>query len=395
MSESSTIVRPTVVSPLHPAGGRTPSFAILSTFPPTHCGLATFAAALAKGLADVGVRRVGIIRAGDDDVAETDRRVVGRLRAGSSRSRVQAAREINAYDFLLLQHEFGIFGGDDGAEVLDLLDDVHIPVIVTLHTVPLVPSTGQRLVLEAIAARADALVTMTRAARDRLLKLYRVQPEKVVTIPHGATVPHVFGPHSSNETTLLTWGLLGPGKGVEWVIDALSLLPDLKEKVHYVVAGQTHPKVFANEGERYRDMLKRRAALHGVSSMVSFDDQYRTVPSLLELIGQSTCVVLPYDSEDQITSGVLVDAVSAGRPVIATGFPHAVELLAGGVGIVVPHQDPVAMASAIRAVASNPRLVDSMAESTQILASDHRWTSVAARYTDVSSQLASTKALVF
>jgi glycosyltransferase involved in cell wall biosynthesis len=129
--------------------------------------------------------------------------------------------------------------------------------------------------------------------------------------------------------------------------------------------------------------------------MVSFDDQYRTVPSLLELIGQSTCVVLPYDSEDQITSGVLVDAVSAGRPVIATGFPHAVELLAGGVGIVVPHQDPVAMASAIRAVVSNPRLVDSMAEATQTLASDHRWTAVAARYADVSSQLAPTKALVF
>jgi glycosyltransferase involved in cell wall biosynthesis len=367
----------------------------LSTFPPTHCGLATFAAALAKGLSDVGVRRVGIIRAGDDDVAETDKRVVGRLRAGSSRSRVQAAREINAYDFLLLQHEFGIFGGDDGAEVLDLLDDVHIPVIVTLHTVPLMPSTGQRLVLEALAARADVLVTMTRAARDRLLKLYRVQPEKVVTIPHGATVPHIFGQHSPEETTLLTWGLLGPGKGVEWVIDALSLLPDLKDKVHYVVAGQTHPKVFANEGERYRDMLKRRAALHGVSSMVSFDDQYRTVPSLLELIGQSTCVVLPYDSEDQITSGVLVDAVSAGRPVIATGFPHAVELLAGGVGIVVPHQDPVAMASAIRAVASNPRLVDSMAEATQTLASDHRWTAVAARYADVSSQVLPSKSLVF
>jgi len=183
--------------------------------------------------------------------------------------------------------------------------------------------------------------------------------------------------------SLLTWGLLGPGKGIEWVIDALAMVPELHDTVHYTVAGQTHPKIRANDGESYRNMLKRRAHLLGVSSLITFDDQYRSLDSLLELVNQSTCVVLPYDSDDQITSGVLVDAVSAGRPVIATAFPHADELLATGAGIVVPHRDPVSLAHAIRQVAHNREAVTQMAEATVPIAAEHRWSAVAAKYVDL------------
>ena len=374
---------------LHPSSGRLPSISILSTFPPTHCGLATFAAALAEGLKRVGVRHIGIVEASDGISCSLDPRVHGRLVAGSPQSRIAAARVINSHDFLLLQHEFGIFGGDDGREVLDLLDDVYVPVIVTLHTVPLEPTRSQREVLEAIAHRADVLVTMTQSARDRLLSLYDVKESAVVMIPHGAAVPVGFSLPNTDETRLLTWGLLGPGKGVEWVIDALAMVPELHSTVKYTVAGQTHPKVLANHGERYRNMLKMRAERLGVRDLVTFDDQYRTLPSLMELIGESTCVVLPYDSHDQITSGVLVDAVAARRPVIATAFPHAQELVTSDIGIVVPHQDPVSMASAIRAIAMNPRLVESMSLATEPLAREHHWASVAARYTDVCGQISS------
>jgi polysaccharide biosynthesis protein PslF len=388
---STRLIAPTV---LHPASGRMPTIALLSTFPPTHCGLATFAAALAEGLKNVGVRHIGIVEASDGTTCSLDPRVHGRVVAGKPQSRVAAAREINSHDFLLLQHEFGIFGGDDGSEILDLLQDVYIPVIVTLHTVPLMPSPGQRAVLEAIARRADVLVTMTDSARQRLLSLYNVRESSVVTIPHGATVPSGFGVPDSGAASLLTWGLLGPGKGIEWVIDALAMAPDLCGQVKYVVAGQTHPKVLANEGERYRNMLKMRANRLGISDMVEFDDQYRTLPSLMGLIRSSTCVVLPYDSRDQITSGVLVDAVSAGRPVIATEFPHAVELVTSDIGIVVPHQDPVSVASAIRAVVQNPRLVESMSLATIPIAREHNWRTVAARYADLCGQIASQSSVV-
>ena len=165
--------------------------------------------------------------------------------------------------------------------------------------------------------------------------------------------------------------------------------PDLRDQVKYVIAGQTHPKVLANEGERYRNMLKMRANRLGISEMVEFDDQYRTLPSLMGLIKSSTCVVLPYDSRDQITSGVLVDAISAGRPVIATEFPHARELVTSDIGIVVPHKDPVSVAGAIRAVVRNPRLVESMSMATVPIAREHNWRTVAARYADLCGQIAS------
>lgn len=368
----------------HPSFGAVPSIAILSTFPPTQCGLATFAAALAGGLQEVGVEALGVIDVSDGGAVSGDQRVVAHLSPQSRKERLNAARHINSYDYLLIQHEFGIFGGTDGDEVLTLLDDVYVPVIVTLHTVPLFPSDGQRRVLEALSRRADVLIVMSNAARERFVHGYDIDVDKVVTIPHGATVPPFLSVNLEGPVSLLTWGLLGPGKGMEWVIDALAMVPELRGRVTYTIAGQTHPKVFLREGEKYRNMLKRRAQLLGVADMVFFDDEYRSLPSLMELIQESHCVVLPYDSHDQVTSGVLVDAVVAGRPVIATQFPHAVELLSQGVGITVPHSDPVALAHAIRKVVTDPHTLSSMVNATIPIAEEHSWVSVASRYASVA-----------
>lgn len=372
---------------IHPSSGKMPSVAVLSTFPPTQCGLATFAAALAGGLQEVGVQAIGVIDVAESGTGSSDPRVVAHLTPHSVKDRIHAVRQINTFDYLLIQHEFGIFGGPDGDEVLTLLDDVYVPVIVTLHTVPLSPSEGQRRVLEALAQRADALITMSYAARERFINGYDIDAEKVVTIPHGATVPPFVPISPQRPVSLLTWGLLGPGKGVEWVIDALAMTPELRGEVMYTIAGQTHPKVLLREGEKYRNMLKRRAELLGVSEMVHFDDEYRSLPSLMELIQQSHCVVLPYDAHDQVTSGVLVDAVVAGRPVIATEFPHAVELLSQGVGITVPHKDSVALAHAIRKVVTEPHTLSSMMNATIPIAEEHSWVSVASRYASLAQEI--------
>lgn len=376
-------------SPLHPSAGMMPSVAVMSTYPPTHCGLATFAAALTKGLLDVGAREVGVIDVSGSVTPTVDWPVVASLQSNSAKSRVAVARVINGYDFLLLQHEFGIFGGDDGCEVLEILDDVLVPVVVTLHTVPLRPTNGQRKVLEDLAERADVLVAMTNVARERFIDLYDIDSGKVVVIPHGATLPASFGAPEIQPFTFLTWGLLGPGKGIEWMIDAMAMVPELKGRIRYIVAGQTHPKILANDGDGYRDMLKRRSRLLGVDDAIEFDDSYRTLDSLLDLISSVTCVVLPYDSVDQITSGVLVDALAARRPVIATAFPHAVELLEEMAGIVVPHHDPVALASAIRTVVTDKNKVPEMYDATADIAREHRWSAVAARYLEFGSQLVS------
>ena len=381
-------------SPLHPTAGNMPTVAVLSTFPPTHCGLATFASALANGMSAVGAREVGIVDVSEGDIHIRPPSVVARLEQGSLRSRIEAARVINGYDFLLVQHEFGIFGGDDGSEILELLEDVHVPILVTLHTVPLKASRGQRRVLELLAKRAHLLVAMTKVARDRFISLYEVDPEKVVVIPHGATLLPVPSAPPVAPFTFLTWGLLGPGKGIEWMIDAMAMVPELGSRIRYIVAGQTHPKILANDGDGYRDMLKRRSRRLGVEEIVEFDDTYRSLDSLLELINSVSCVVLPYDSIDQITSGVLVDALSARRPVIATAFPHAEELLAGDAGLVVPHRDPVSLAAAIRSVVTEEKRLESMFEATADIARQHRWSAVAGKYLEYGSQLVNSGSVV-
>lgn len=365
-----------------------PSPAIVSTFPPTACGLATFAAALANGLRDNRATDVGIVRCAVDSLPATDERIVAELQPSRLRSIREAAIAINSFDCAFLQHEFGIFGGHDGDDVVRLMSHVRVPIVTTLHTIPTSPTTHQRRTLQHVLEGSSRVVTMTNAARDRLLDFYDVDPLDVVTIPHGATLPPPVAPRRAPVPTVLTWGLLGPGKGIEWVIDALAAVSDVVPPVTYLVAGRTHPKVKAREGERYRESLRERARERGVESRVVFDQIYRSVPELIELARSASVVVLPYDSDDQVTSGVLVDAVAAGVPVIATDFPHARELLSDGAGIVVPHRDPEAIGRAMRTILTHQNVQANMRARAEELARRHDWTKVAADYLDLVPMIA-------
>lgn len=375
-------------------GASTKRVGMLSTYPPKLCGLATFAAALTLALRDLG-HRVDVVRINDGtEPASVGQTVVSELINGSTASMRNAAATLSRCDAVIIQHEYGIFGGVDGDEVLQLLDALDAPAIVVLHTVPLVPSPHQKEVLEELCARAARVVVMTESANDRLCSSYDVDARNVAVVPHGAALPAAERPGDTPAEVigvappqLLTWGLLGPGKGIEHVIDAVALLGDLRPRVRYTVAGVTHPKVFARDGDVYRHELMRRTWASGVAGSVTFDDTYRNVSRLTRFVASSSVVVLPYDSRDQVTSGVLVDAIAAGRPVIATAFPHAIELLATGAGIVVPHGDPKAMADAIRMVVSDPDVLASMTTEARRLAPSLSWASVATRYAHICTEL--------
>lgn len=376
------------------------SFGMLSTFPPTPCGIATFAAALSAGLVAHGAT-VDVVRCGFAPALE-DSLVVASLGDGSVTGGALAVEALNATDVVIVQHEYGIYDGPDGDAVLGLMDAITARLVLIAHTVVSEPSPGQRSVLERACARADVVVVMTVTARDRLLAGFRVEPDKVIVIPHGAVTPPSSNvPVESSRSSvgdrdtgadarprLLTWGLLGPGKGIEWAIDAFAELDDLDPAPTYVIAGATHPKVREEAGEGYREMLVKRAATSGSGSRISFDDSYRDLVSLTELIRSADVVVLPYDSDDQVTSGVLVDAVAAGRPVVSTAFPHAVELLASGAGIVVAQRDAPAMAAAIRSILIDPGRARAMAAEACRLAPNLSWAAVAARYDLVAAGLA-------
>ena len=362
-----------------------PTLAVLGTYPPTVCGLATFSAALAAGLSDNGAG-VSVIRVADGS-STRDVRVVGELVNGRPTSVAASSELLNHNDIAIIQHEYGIYGGADGDEVVEILGGLRIPSIVVAHTVLKHPTPHQRSVLEAVAASTDQVVVMSEAARDRLCRGYDVDRAKITTIPHGATIPGDLPAKRAGRPTLLTWGLLGPGKGIERVIDAMVSLRDLPCRPQYLVAGQTHPKVLAADGEAYRNALVERARVSGVADSVCFDDTYRTVSSLNVLAQSAAAVVLPYDSTDQVTSGVLVDAIASGRPVVATAFPHAVELLATGAGIVVDHDDPAALASALRRVVTEPHLAGSMAGEARRLAPRMAWSVVAGEYLRLAVRL--------
>ena len=371
----------------------TTTYGILSTYPPTQCGLATFSAALATALStprDV----VEIVAVADAPGEPGDGGPVHVWVKGDTHGAAAAAARLNDTDIAIIQHEYGIFGGPDGEDVLGLVRMLTVPVIVVLHTVLTTPTLRQRAILDELVLRADAVVTMTHTARERLLDQYAM-PAAVHVVPHGAadSRPTAVPTRDENDVaaradarpTILTWGLLGTGKGIEWGIDAMASLRDLVPSPRYLVVGKTHPKVRQAHGEAYRRMLERRVADRNVGDLVEFDARYLTTDELQQIVRQADLVLLPYDSQDQVTSGVLVEAVTAHRPVVSTGFPHACELLASGAGVLVQRGDADSIANAVRRVLTETGLAEAMTAEAGRIAPGLLWSAVAQQYRDVAA----------
>ncbi|MEU4558881.1 glycosyltransferase [Actinoplanes sp. NPDC023936] len=362
-------------------------YGFLSTHPPTRCGLATFNAALAAHLGRAGVAG-GVVRiAGHGDDLTSEPGVVHTWTAGTPAGWRDSAAALNSFDIAVVQHEYGIYPGRDGGEVLSVLRRLTVPSIVVLHTVLSRPTPSQKSLLEQIAGAAGAVVTITRAAHDRLLAGYAVDPAKISVIPHGAS--DYAGPpiRRHPQPHLLTWGLLGPGKGIEWALRGLARLQKLKPAPVYTVAGRTHPKVAELHGEAYRASLHQLGAALGIAHQVRYESAYFDDAALGKLIRSADVVVLPYDSTEQVTSGVLVEAVAARIPVVATAFPHAVELLTDGPGLLVPHKNPAALATAIRRILTQPALAATLRDRNGQAEPTLRWPVVAQRYRELAATL--------
>jgi polysaccharide biosynthesis protein PslF len=365
-------------------------FGFVSTFPPTQCGLATFTAALRSAMLHATTDEGLVVRLVDRAAPRPGDEVAAQLISNDSTSLSLAAEQLNLCDVAIVQHEYGVYGGADGSEILHLLDQVLVPCIVVLHTVLTHPTLHQRQVLESVIAKADAVVVMTMTARDRLAAGYAVDMTRVRVIAHGApavATTMAEPTFRTGEFTVLTWGLLGPGKGIEWGIEAMTLLSDVKPLPRYVVAGQTHPKVLLDEGEAYRDRLREQVRQAELGAWVTFDGHYRSASSLASLIRSADVVLLPYDSTEQVTSGVLIEAVAAGKPVVATRFPHAAEILAGGAGLLVPHRDPAAIAAALRSVITRGDVMTRMTAAAAATAPALLWPVIADQYRELAGRL--------
>ena len=302
-------------------------------------------------------------------------------RNGNGSSLRTAAEVLNAFDAVSIQHEFGIFGGRDGAEVIDLMARLIVPTAVTMHTVLDTPTNHQREVVDQLCARADRIVVMSQTALQRLVLRYGIDPHRVDVIPHGADT-RFAGPSlvTGARPLALTWGLIGPGKGLELAIGAMVDLVDLDPLPRYLIAGATHPNVRDASGESYRQGLVSLVRRLGLEDLVEFDDQYLDREALARLVRSADVVVLPYESIEQVTSGVLVEAIAAAKPVVATRFPHAVEILSEGAGITVAHGDVAALGAALRLVLVDRDLAAGMAIEARRVANGWLWPDVGRRF---------------
>ncbi|WP_192722496.1 glycosyltransferase [Mycobacterium sp. OAS707] len=352
---------------------RTARFAILSTQTSPPCGAAKFSAGLSAALRAHG-SDTDVIWVPDGELSS------GQQEIGSCRSQLDQA------DVAVIQYGNAV-DCIDGESVIDVLRGLRVPSIVIAHAVPKKPTAQQRSVFEAIAATASHLVVTSEAACRHLCLTYQVDRRRVAMIPLGATVPEAPRVKVPSRPIILTCALMGPGKGIEKVIDAMPLLKDLPGRPRYVVAGPTHPRVMAAEGEAYRSARIEQARRLDVADSVKFDPGYYSGPMLTALIQQAAVIALPFDSDEHVSCGVLVDAIANGRPVVASEFPHAVELLNSGAGIIVDPDDSEALAAALRTVIRQPRLAGTMAAEARNRAAELTWPVVAAAYVRLAHSL--------
>ena len=365
--------------------------AFIGNYLPRQCGIATFTTSLCETMAAQfpEIQSFSVPVTDIDEGYEYPERVRFELKERDLSSYERAADFLNIsnVDIACLQHEFGIYGGAAGGYILILLRQLKMPVITTLHTVLTDPNEQQRRVMEQLIALSDRLVIMTRKAADILKRVYHVDDLKMTLIPHGILdVPFIdpnfykdlFG--VEGKTVILTFGLLSPDKGLEYVIRALPRILEKHPNTVYLILGATHPNLVRHDGETYRLSLQYLAEDLGVEKNVVFYNRFVCTEELKEFIGAADIYITPYLKEAQITSGTLSYSFGAGKAVISTPYWHAQELLAEKRGVLIPFKNSDAVAQEILRLIENETERHAMRKNAYLMSREMVWSNVAYLY---------------
>ncbi|HMM19433.1 MAG TPA: glycosyltransferase family 4 protein [Selenomonadales bacterium] len=364
--------------------------AFLSTYPPRECGLATFTEDLVNEVTKIALVRPYVIAVTNTEEYE-DLRVVCKLSQHDRESYLRTAHWVNSYiDLLVIEHEYGIFGGECGEYIIDLVKKLKIPFIVTTHTVLEEPSTKQRAVLRELGQLSAKLVTMAESSVPILSGTYGIDAAKIVVIPHG--VPNLLvGSREKLKTAhglkskqvISSFGLLSPAKGIEYGIEAVAKVGADFANVVYLILGKTHPCVKQGTGESYRQSLIDLAEGLGVRDNVRFVDKYLTKEEVIKYLHLSDIYLTPYLSKEQAVSGTLAYAVGCGRVVVSTPYRYAREMLSEGRGVLAEFRDSDSLAEGIRHILCNPLQKKEMEMKTLAVGQMMSWSNVAGRYTQL------------
>ncbi|AKM09540.1 glycosyl transferase family 1 [Croceicoccus naphthovorans] len=344
--------------------------AVIGTYTPRKCGIATFTGDLVDQLGRFHPEIAFDVYALTDPAEALDYGdIAGEIMADERADYARTARAINesGVDAVWLQHEYGIFGGDHGDMVCDFVDRLAAPLILTLHTVLADPGEKQRAILTHLLTRASQVMVMSRHSADLLARLYGIGNERLTVIPHGAP-DRPFGRQRAfkgylnlgDRPVLMTFGLLGPGKGIEHAIEALPAIVERHPDVVYRIVGATHPNLLARDGESYREGLQALAERLGVADHIEWANRFVDTPELLDQLEACDIYITPYPGLQQSTSGTLSYAVALGKAVVSTPYLHAKELLADGVGEFVAPGSAQSIAEAVNGLLDAPDRLEAM-----------------------------------
>jgi glycosyltransferase involved in cell wall biosynthesis len=378
--------------------------AYISTYPPRECGLATFNNNLMRAVSANFPNRKSLSEGGfvvalndSEDMHEYEypEEVKYIIRQNHQKDYIRAANYINTStaDVCIMEHEFGIYGGESGIYILPLINRLEKPLISILHTILREPSYVQRIIIREIAEQSSKIIVMSKRAVEFLTTIYEIPIEKIQIIEHG--VPDVEAPEDNpvknlsqfkNHRVLLTFGLISRNKGLETVIQALPKIVEKNPDVVYVILGNTHPGVIKNSGEEYRDSLKSLAAKLGVSKNLAFINKFVSEEELVNYLTACEVYVTPYLNEAQITSGTLSYAVGSGAAVVSTPYWHAQELLDHNRGRLFDFKDSEALADIVNELLAQDRILQELKDNAYEYGLHLRWPVVGAEFIRVAQE---------
>ncbi|HEX6506504.1 MAG TPA: glycosyltransferase family 4 protein [Chloroflexota bacterium] len=381
--------------------GGAPRVAFVGSYPPRECGIGTFTYDVVSSYDAIDPSRLSTVVAINDDgqmydydLHDYQGRVRYQIESEDLDSYLEVADQINRsrIQVVNIQHEYGLFGGEDGEYIVEFMRRLNRPIVVTLHTVLPRPEGHFQEVTQQMLDLASAVIVLARSAVPLIRDNFDLPAERIHVIPHG--IPVFTRKESIRRRTkkllglgerrlLSTFGLIGPSKAIEYVIEALPAIVEHSPDVLYLVIGETHPNIRRREGEAYRNSLVELAKSLGVQRHVRFNNRFLSNSELIRYLAATDVYIMAYLNKDQIVSGTLAYAVGCGKAVVATPFTYAQEMLANGRGIIVPFKDSAAIATAVDSLLTDRKRLLQMEDRAYKFSRPMTWPNVARMYLEL------------
>lgn len=364
----------------------------VSTYPPRECGIATFTQDLVNAIEKYNDVRYCYVIALSKDKHIYNNRVLYDISQDKFSNYVKAANLINMsdVDVVIIEHEYGIFGGEDGDYVIPFVKLIKKPIITTFHTVLKNPTTKQFEILKKLSDASYKVITMAKSTKEILTDVYNVEEEKIEIVHHGVPYMNLDDKEAllkkyqlEGKKVISTFGLISPGKGLEYAIKAMDKVRQHFPEVVYLILGQTHPNIKRIKGEEYRDKLINLVKDLGLEHNVMFVDRYLTKKEIMEYLRLSDIYLTPYIGREQAVSGTLAYAIGSGKAIVSTPYTYAREMLSDGRGILVEFEDSFSIADGILTLLKDQKLRQQIEKKTLEIGRQMYWHNVAKRMIDI------------